>query len=93
MIIKWFQTWLRGRAPVVRAPLLRAPVRKRPESSLWDVAHEVLSKEQTIKTKVKKFLSLPLSEAESDDLVDEVTEKISDAAEADPRIHRLFEDS
>lgn len=49
-------------------------------------------KKQKIKAKVKKFLTIPLAETEADDLVEEVTEKITDAAEADPRINQLFDE-
>lgn len=114
MIIKWFQTWMRTKA-AESSSAARSTLSKAKETSLFDVAHEVLAKEvqerqasltqfekygfplfhrqrkkQKIKAKVKKFLTIPLAEAEADDLVEEVTEKITDAAEADPKIDLLF---
>lgn len=109
MIIKWFQTWLRGKTyPADASPK---------EKMLVDVAHEVLSKEaleksqtlkglekfgwpflkrrqkkEKIRSKVRRFLSLSISEEENFEVVDEITEKIAEACEADPEINRLFED-
>lgn len=116
MMIKWFQTWMRAKA-AESSSATPNPLLKTKEGSLFDVAHEVLTKEakereasltqfekygfplfhrqrkkQKIKAKVKKFLTIPLAEAEADDLVEEVTEKITDAAEADRRIDQLFDE-
>lgn len=77
-MIKWFQNRLRGKGPR--------------EATLLDVAHEVLKKER-VKTKVKKFLSFPLVDASSCEMTDEITETITGACEADPKIDRLFGES
>lgn len=49
--------------------------------------------EQKVRSKVKRFLSIPLTSTEEFEMVDEITEKITETAEADPRYRELFEDS
>lgn len=47
--------------------------------------------QQKVKTRVKRFLNFSLSQ--EDDVVEEVTERITEAAEVDPHYKRLFEDA
>ncbi|MBI4125656.1 MAG: hypothetical protein HY466_06990 [Deltaproteobacteria bacterium] len=86
-MIKWFQNWVKGKAAG--------------ESTLFDVAHEVLRpsffnrelKKQKVKTQIKKFSSFPIMDDASFEMVEEITETVTEACEADPKVNRLFEDS
>lgn len=92
MVMRWFQTWLRQRAGVAGGSKAKSSVVPNNRFKLVDLAHEVLRKE-TIKTKVSRFLSLPLSEEENEEMTEEITEKIADACEQDPRLREFFDDS
>lgn len=91
-MIKWFQNWIRGK---------QAASAHLKEAALLDVAHEVLKpsfterdlKRQKVKAKVKKYLFFPLVEDASCEMADEITETITEACEADPKIDRLFDQS
>ena len=55
-------------------------------------------KKERIRSKVKNVLGspvtgLPVTEEESFEMVDEITEKIGEVCEADPRMNRLFDAS
>jgi hypothetical protein len=43
-----------------------------------------------IRTKIKHLLHIPLTSDEESDLVEEITERIAEAAEADPYYQRMF---
>lgn len=93
MALRWFQTWLRQRTAGTETARVKTPTRaSKDRFKLVDLAHEVLKKE-TIKTKVSRFLSLPLSEEENEEMTEEITEKIADACEQDPRLQEFFNDS
>lgn len=49
--------------------------------------------QQKVKTKVKHFLSFADSDENDSELVDEVTERITEAAEVDSYYKRLFDDA
>lgn len=97
-MIKWFQNWVKGKAAEAGSAI-EGSVAK--ESTLWDVAHEVLKprffnrerKKLRVKSKVKEFLSPPLVDDSSVDMVDEITETVTEACEVDPKIDRLFGES
>lgn len=67
------------------------------KATFIDLAHWVLSKEtkslqkSAMKTQVKSALHLKIKPAEARDILEEVTEKIKEAAEADPYYSRMFE--
>jgi len=48
---------------------------------------------ETVRAKVKKFLRWPLDGAEENEMIEEITERITEVAEADPRVNRLFGDA
>lgn len=58
----------------------------------WPLVKRRKNKEQ-VRAKVKKFLSIPLRSEDAEMLIDEITEKITEAAETDSRLSRLFGDS
>lgn len=58
----------------------------------WPLMKRRKNKDQ-VRAKVKKFLSIPLRSEDAETIIDEITEKITEAAETDPRLSRLFEDS
>lgn len=67
------------------------------KATLIDLAHWVLSKEtqsserSAMKTQVKSALHLKVKPSEARDVLEEITEKIKEAAEADPYYSRMFE--
>lgn len=46
-----------------------------------------------VRSKVRKFLRLSLDDAEENEIIEEITERITEVAEADQRINRLFGDA
>lgn len=46
-----------------------------------------------VQMKVRKFLSLTASEEDANDMMEEVTERITEAAEVDPYYKKMFDDS
>lgn len=46
-----------------------------------------------IRTKIKSLLRIPLTPDEKSDLVDEITERFAEAAEADPFYRQMFGES
>lgn len=92
MIIKWLQSIVRVRE-ISKTPLEEGGAK----AGLIDLAHQVLSetilgerlgRRRQLQQKVKKQVSLSFSDEE---LVEEVTEKITEVAEVDPYYSRLFE--
>lgn len=69
------------------------------KATLIDLAHWVLSKEtksaqsSAMKTQMKSALHLKIKPGEEKDVLEEVTEKIKEAAEADPYYSRMLERS
>ena len=56
----------------------------------WPLA-EKKKFQQRVKAKVKQFLGFAVTSNEEEDLVDEVTERITETAEADPYYKSLFD--
>lgn len=47
-------------------------------------------KKEMIKTKVKNALNLPLTQEDGEEMIEEITEKIAEVCEQDPRVRNLF---
>ena len=116
MIMRWFQTWMRGRLKADES-ISEEETESFHGTKLVDVAHAVLSKEaveksrelgrlerwggvffrqrrlkRQVREKVKRSLKLPYV-GESEEMIDEITEKITEAAAMDRRVGRWFDDS
>ena len=77
---------------LAREALEKSEALKGLEKFGWSIFKKQKKKEQ-IRSKVKHSLQIPITDEASIELVDEITEKITEAAEADPRFGRLFDDS
>ncbi len=109
MVIRWFQSWLKTKVtPVAKTPeqnlmdiahevLARDALERNEElKGLEKLGSSVFNqrrKKEKIRSKIKSVLSLPMTEEESFEMVDEITEKIGEVCEADSRMNRLFEKS
>lgn len=116
MIMRWFQTWMRGRLRADES-IFEEETESFHGTKLVDVAHAVLSKEaveksrdlgrlerwggilfrqrrlkRQIRAKVKQSLKLPYV-GNNEEMIDEITEKITEVAAMDRRVGRWFDDT